>query len=110
MVSLVLGLSLLLLCGYSPGAAETGGALVEKMDHDLNDKCFNNIFLAEWWSYVWCHKVGVRQLHFNHQSQQIETEINLGVYKEEESSALHQIFRGDDKDCFNDKTGEMSKR
>jgi len=80
------------------------------IDAQLAGKCFNNIFLAEWWSYVWCHRAGVRQVHYNHQSQRVEIENNLGNYIAEESEANHQIYRSATPDCLVEKTGEMRLR
>lgn len=82
----------------------------DQIDAQLAGKCFNNIFLAEWWSYVWCHRSGVRQVHYNHQSQRVEIEHNLGNYIAEESEAHHQIFRSSVPDCTDEKTGEVRLR
>ncbi len=82
----------------------------ESIDLQLTNTCYNNIFLAEWWSYVWCHRTGVRQVHYNHQTQRVEVENNLGDYVAEESEVDHQIFRSIIPDCANPQTGVLQAR
>ncbi len=72
--------------------------------------CFNNIFMAEWWSYVWCHSSDMRQIHFNHHTQVIEHENHLGRFIPEESGATHHIYRSDEIECMNEETGLKSAR
>ena len=76
----------------------------------LTNKCFNNIFMSEWWSYVWCYRIGVRQVHFDPHSKTIKQQNDLGLYSADESGADHQIFRGSKTDCLSEQTGEMLAR
>ena len=73
----------------------------------LEDKCYNTISLLEWWSYVWCYKKSVRQIHFNHAQKIVESENNLGEFISEESGVDHQIFRSAKADCVMENTGEI---
>ena len=77
----------------------------------LVDQCFNNIFMAEWWSYVWCFGDHVRQIHYNHHSQRIETENQIGNFVPDESGPRHHIYRSEEADCIVDeKSGLLGTR
>lgn len=88
-------------------SASEGGAEMSP----LAGQCFNNIFMAEWWSYVWCYGDHVRQIHFNHHSQRIESENQIGSFVPEESGERHHIYRSEKADCISDeKMGTMTHR
>jgi mannosidase alpha-like ER degradation enhancer 2 len=91
----------------NPASAAVGDSSVVA---PLAGQCFNNIFMAEWWSYVWCYGDSLRQIHFNHHSQRIESEHLVGTFIEEESGPTHHIYRSTEADCLNEKTNTYSVR
>ena len=65
----------------------------------LENKCLDSLYQPEWWSYIWCYKKNMSQVHFDHQLKVIVTSNNLGEFSEEESSATHHIHRSSVPDC-----------
>lgn len=70
----------------------------------LEGKCFDTIYKLDWWSYVWCYKKEVRQVHL--ESQAIESENFLGSFIPHESTPVHHVYRGNVADCEKE-SGEM---
>lgn len=71
----------------------------------LENKCLDSLYQPDWWSYIWCYRDGVRQVHFDHQEKEITTTHFLGEFSEDESSARHHIYRNSMADCIPDNGG-----
>lgn len=65
----------------------------------LENRCLDSLYQPEWWSYIWCYKQNMSQVHFDHQIKAIVTSNNLGDFSEEESSATHHVYRNSVPDC-----------
>ena len=64
----------------------------------LRNRCFDTTHIPSWWSYVWCFKNDVRQVHYD-DSHTVETSNLIGSYVKQESSLLKEVYRSNVSDC-----------
>lgn len=81
-------------------------------NHISNKDCFDSSHNPDWWIYVWCPKISISQIHYNHATKSVEFDNLIGSYMSEESSTsnVHEIYRNDQADCWIDETQEYSLR
>ena len=65
----------------------------------LANKCFDTSHLKSWWSYVWCFRDDVRQMHFDENRDVIESYNFIGKYVPHESLPYREVFRHNTSDC-----------
>ena len=65
----------------------------------LADKCFDTSHLTSWWSYIWCFRDDVRQMHFDENRDVIESYHFIGKYVPHESLPYREVFRHNTSDC-----------
>lgn len=65
----------------------------------LANKCFDTAHLTSWWSYVWCFRDDVQQMHFDENRNVIESYHFIGKYIPRESLPYREVFRHNASDC-----------
>ena len=65
----------------------------------LENRCFDTAHISNWWSYIWCYRHEIRQVHYDESRQIVETNNLLGSYILDESRALKEIHRRNISDC-----------
>jgi hypothetical protein len=93
----IISFLLLLLAHNYEGLADNNDLLATDVLSILTDKCFDTVHLPGWWSYVWCFRDEVRQIHYDQSI--IETNNLIGKFMEQESSLHKEIYRRNISDC-----------
>jgi hypothetical protein len=75
----------------------------------LSGKCFDTAHIPQWWSYTWCYRKGIRQVHYNFQLKAVEAHNNIGDFVGKESQPFRHIYRTTAADCALE-NGEAHKR
>lgn len=75
----------------------------------LENRCFDTTHISNWWSYIWCFRQEIRQVHYDESHQIVETNKLLGSYILEESRALKEVYRRNISDC-DSADGTLTKR
>ena len=65
----------------------------------LKSKCFDTSHVPGWWSYIWCFRDSVEQLHYDSSRDVIEANKLIGNYIGEESQSQKEVYRRKIADC-----------
>ena len=65
----------------------------------LMNKCFDTAHIPSWWSYVWCFRDDIRQMHIDGSENVIQSHHFIGKFVPSESHSQKQIYRHNISDC-----------
>ena len=65
----------------------------------LKNKCFDTAHIPSWWSYVWCFRDDIRQMHVDESQKVVQSYHFIGKFVPSESHLQKQIYRHNISDC-----------
>jgi Glucosidase II beta subunit-like protein len=65
----------------------------------LKNKCFDTSHIPSWWSYVWCFRDDIRQMHVDESQNVVQSYHFIGKFVPSESQSLRQVYRHNISDC-----------
>ena len=65
----------------------------------LKNKCFDTSHIPSWWSYVWCFRDDIRQMHVDESQNVVQSYHFIGKFVPSESQSHKQVYRHNISDC-----------
>lgn len=93
---------LLFLLLFLPQHKEISGSCESNSTDQLSrleNKCFDTTHIPGWWSYIWCFRDNITQVHYDESRQVIETNNLIGSYVLDESRLLEHVYRRNTSEC-----------
>lgn len=72
---------------------------IEKQLDILQGLCFDSFHQPEWWSFIWCYKSVIKQIHINPNTGIFEAENDLGSRLSPSSTPYSHMYESDLKQC-----------